>query len=130
MEKYIAVVSVADKAVTKYQDFSSQLAANDHVSTHGGFVAESPGDQSQYWIAQDDNTLTYDTSTANADAVEGKKLNLRSLRLPLIIEADHKINTLEDAGSDASAWKTYRQKLRDITKDDDLDNPTWPTKPS
>ena len=130
MEKYIAVVSVADKAVTKYQDFSSQLAANDHVSTHGGFVAESPGDQSQYWIAQDDNTLTYDTSTANADAVEGKKLNLRSLRLPLIIEADHKIHTLEDAGSDASAWKTYRQKLRDITKDDDLDNPTWPTKPS
>ena len=62
--------------------------------------------------------------------MEGKKLNLRSLRSPLIIEADHKINTLEDAGSDASAWKTYRQKLRDITKDADLDNPTWPTKPS
>jgi len=129
MEKYIAVVTVVDKAVTKYQDYASESDANAHVSTHGGFVAESPGDQSQYWIAED-NKLTYDTSTANADAVEGKKLNLRSLRFPLIIEADHKINTLEDAGSDASAWKTYRQKLRDITKDDDLDNPTWPDKPS
>tara|TARA_R110002020_G_scaffold157819_4_gene340817 strand:- start:6886 stop:7275 length:390 start_codon:yes stop_codon:yes gene_type:complete len=129
MEKYIAVVTVVDKAVTKYQDYASESDANSHVSTHGGFVAESPGDQSQYWIAED-NKLTYDTSAANAAAVEGKKLNLRSLRFPLIIEADHKINTLEDAGSDASAWKTYRQKLRDITKDDDLDNPTWPTKPS
>ena len=129
MEKYIAIVTVVNKSVTKYQDYASESDANAHVSTHGGFVAESPGDQSQYWIAQD-NKLTYDTSTANADVVEGKKLNLRSLRSPLIIEADHKINTLEDAGSDASAWKTYRQKLRDITKDADLDNPTWPTKPS
>jgi hypothetical protein len=129
MEKYIAVVKVVDKTVTKYKDYASESDANAHVSTHGGFVAEKPGDQSQYWIAQD-NKLTYDTSTANADVVEGKKLNLRSLRSPLIIEADYKINTLEDAGSDASAWKTYRQKLRDITKGDDLDNPTWPTKPS
>jgi|TARA_R110000824_G_scaffold400337_1_gene607630 hypothetical protein len=129
MEKYIAVVTVVNKSVTKYQDYTSESDANAHVSTHGGFVAEKPGDQSQYWIAQD-NKLTYDTSTSNADSVEGKKLNLRSLRSPLIIEADHKINTLEDANSDASAWKTYRQKLRDITKDDDLDNPTWPTKPS
>ena len=129
MEKYIAVVSVADKSVTKYQDFSSQLAANDHAATYGGFVAEKPGEQVQFWIAED-NKLTYDTSKANAAVIENKKIGLRSLRFPLILEADHKINTLEDAGSNASAWKTYRQKLRDITKDDDLDNPTWPDKPS
>ena len=129
MEKYIAVVKVVDKTVTKYKDYARESDANAHVSTHGGFVAEKPGDQSQYWIAQD-NKLTYDTSTVNADALEGKKLNLRTKRAPLIIEADHKINTLEDAGSDASAWKTYRQKLRDITKADDLINPTWPTKPN
>ena len=128
MEKYIAVVKVVDKAVTKYQDYASKSDANAHVSTHGGFVAEKPGDFSQYWIAED-NKLTYDTSTANADVIEGKKLNLRSKRAPLIIEADHSINILEDANSDTSAWKTYRQKLRDITKDADLDNPTWPTKP-
>ena len=129
MEKYIAVVKVVDKAVTKYQDFSNQSDANAHVSAHGGFVAESPGEQSQYWIAEDNNKLTYDTSTANADAVEGKKLNLRSKRAPLIIEADHSINILEDANQDISEWKIYRQALRDITKGD-LDNPTWPTKPS
>ena len=28
------------------------------------------------------------------------------------------------------AWKTYRQSLRDITKQSDPDNITWPTKPS
>ena len=129
MEKYIAVVSVADKSVTKYQDFSSQLAANDHAATYGGFVAEKPGEQVQFWIAED-NKLTYDTSKANAAVIQNKKIGLRAKRHPLIIEADHKINTLEAAGSNASAWKTYRQKLRDITKDDDLDNPTWPDKPS
>ena len=129
MEKYIAVVTVVDKSVIKYQDYASQSDANAHVSTHGGFVAEKPGEQPQYWIAQD-NKLTYDTSTANASAIENKKIGLRAKRHPLILETDHKINTLEDAGSDASAWKTYRQKLRDITKDADLDNPTWPSKPS
>ena len=42
MEKYIAVVKVVDKAVTKYQDYASESDANAHVSTHGGFVAEKP----------------------------------------------------------------------------------------
>ena len=51
-------------------------------------------------------------------------------REPLLLESDHKINTLVDNGGDASEWRTYRQKLRDITKAEDLDNVTWPTKPS
>ena len=36
--------------------------------------------------------------------------------------------------SNDADWKTYRQSLRDITKDlktnDDIDKITWPTKPS
>jgi len=59
-----------------------------------------------------------------------KKMSLRSERESLLIEADYKINTLVDNNQDASAWRTYRQKLRDITKAEDLDNVTWPTKPS
>lgn len=55
---------------------------------------------------------------------------LRNDRTLLLEEADYKINTLVDNGLDASAWRTYRQKLRDITKAEDLDNVTWPTKPS
>ena len=59
-----------------------------------------------------------------------KKMSLRSERESLLIEADYKINTLVDNNQDVSAWRTYRQKLRDITKAEDLDNVTWPTKPS
>ena len=59
-----------------------------------------------------------------------KKMSLRSERESLLTEADYKINTLVDNNQDASAWRTYRQKLRDITKAEDLDNVTWPTKPS
>ena len=63
-------------------------------------------------------------------ADERKKEVLRAKRKKLLLEADYKIFTLEDAGSSTSAWKTYRQNLRDITKASDLDNVTWPTKPS
>ena len=55
---------------------------------------------------------------------------LRATRKPLLEEADWQIHKLEDASGDASAWKTYRQALRDITKASDIYNVTWPTKPS
>lgn len=55
---------------------------------------------------------------------------LRQDRTPLLEEADYKINTLVDNGADATAWRKYRQELRDITNTSDLDNVTFPTKPS
>jgi hypothetical protein len=59
---------------------------------------------------------------------------LRSSRQNLLEEADYKINTLVDQGADASAWRTYRQALRDITNQvtsdtTDISSVTWPTKP-
>ena len=45
-----------------------------------------------------------------------KKLNIiRNNRVDLLKEADYKINELEDQSQDASAWRTYRQSLRDCT---------------
>ena len=68
---------------------------------------------------------------AYADDAPNRKLaKLRTDRVPLLQEADYKINTLVDNGEDASAWRKYRQDLRDITKAEDLDNVTFPTKPS
>lgn len=62
------------------------------------------------------------------------KGDLRSSRERLLEEADYKINTLVDQGADASAWRTYRQALRDITNQvtsdtTDISSVTWPTKP-
>ena len=68
---------------------------------------------------------------AYADDAPNRKLGvLRNDRTSLLTEADHKIWTLEDTGANVSEWRIYRQKLRDITKAEDLDNVTWPTKPS
>ena len=69
----------------------------------------------------------------NSDDEYNKKTKLLSVRDDrgvLLEEADHKIWTLEDTGANVSEWRIYRQKLRDITKAEDLDNVTWPTKPS
>jgi len=64
------------------------------------------------------------------DIPERLKRRLRNKREDLLLEADYKINTLVDNNQDASAWRTYRQELRDITKASDLENVTFPTKPS
>lgn len=71
-----------------------------------------------------------DEQEAIDNAPKHKKQGLRNKRKPLLEEADHKINTLVDNGGDATAWRTYRQELRDITNTEDLDNVTFPTKPS
>lgn len=79
----------------------------------------------------EENKKTKRHNDALPELEKQKKLELiRMQREPLLLESDHKINTLVDNGGDASEWRTYRQKLRDITKAEDLDNVTWPTKPS
>ena len=56
--------------------------------------------------------------------------NLRQQRNQLLAETDWMGNSDDTMSAD---WKTYRQALRDITKqtpaDDSLSNITWPTKP-
>ena len=79
----------------------------------------------------EENKKTKEHNDALPEAEKQAKLELiRMQREPLLLEADHKINTLVDNGGDATAWRTYRQELRDITKAEDLDNVTFPTKPS
>ena len=70
-----------------------------------------------------------DEPQAIDDAPKYKLMEIRSDREPLLLEADYKINTLVDNGGDTTAWRKYRQELRDITKASDLNNITWPTKP-
>ena len=59
--------------------------------------------------------------------------DLRSTRNKLLAESDW-TQSRDVTLSNDDDWKTYRQSLRDITKDlttvDDVDKVTWPTKPS
>jgi hypothetical protein len=60
----------------------------------------------------------------NADKVLAKRQSkaqsnldaIRALRQPLLDEADHEINTMEDDGVDASAMRAYRKALRECTE--------------
>ena len=62
---------------------------------------------------------------------ENKSLmsQVRAKRAGLFYEADIEVFKGEDNGLDVSAWRTYRQKLRDITKNDPK-NIVWPDKPA
>ncbi len=60
---------------------------------------------------------------------EKLKDGIRGEREALLEEADIEIFKLEDNGGDTSAWRKYRQELRDITKQADLENVIWPSKP-
>ena len=55
---------------------------------------------------------------------EQEQAQFRAERNQLLIEADIEINKLDDLGKDSSAWRAYRQALRDSTE-------SWvlPTKP-
>ena len=59
--------------------------------------------------------------------------DLRTTRNKLLAESDWTQSRDVTLTKDTD-WKTYRQSLRDITKDlttvDDVDKVTWPTKPS
>ena len=60
-------------------------------------------------------------------------MDIRVTRNALLQESDW-TQSRDVTLSNDDDWKTYRQSLRDITKDlttvDDVDKVTWPTKPS
>lgn len=60
---------------------------------------------------------------------ERQKKTLRQEREPLLKEADIQIFKHEDKGVDASAWREYREALRNITDQPDLFNISFPVKP-
>ena len=66
-----------------------------------------------------------DTMKIESDAQEQAEYDFREKRNQLLIEADITINKLEDNGQDSTAWRQYRQELRDATT-------TWvmPSKPA
>ena len=66
-----------------------------------------------------------------ADGAPARRMvDLRTQRNTLLAETDWMVNSDTTM---STAWKTYRQALRDITKttpaDDALSNITWPKKP-
>lgn len=61
---------------------------------------------------------------------EYKRDKIRLQREPLLNEADIQIRKHADIDHvNLAEWRTYRQALRDVTLQNDLDNIQWPIKP-
>jgi len=92
----------------------SQIAGNQYVTFPGGVP-------------------TYNTAQAQADATAAAWVQVRSHRNLLIAQCDWVVLNDGPIFPNAvllSQWKTYRQALRDITKQTDPTMITWPTPPS
>ena len=60
---YLAIVSVENNRIAKYQEFDTQPEADAHISTYGGFVAQRPVTGSlSYWVVDEvAKTITHDS---------------------------------------------------------------------
>jgi len=101
------------------------------LATSGGLIASFPGIEilglsselnpedkeldrlswdGQAIVDDPDKILAARQAFANANLDE-----VRALREPLLLEADHEINALEDDGQSATALRAYRKALRECT---------------
>ncbi|CAK1834875.1 Phage tail protein [Vibrio crassostreae] len=62
---------------------------------------------------------------------DAQMMEVKQVRVRLMVEADHLVNTALDNGVDETPFRQYRQALRDIPQT--YSNPedvVWPQKPS
>lgn len=128
MKKYTAVVSQdSDGKVTKYQDFDDLESCQNHVDQYGGKVVQDLDNNIEYWDVSGD-TPSKDTDQLAADELAAKWASVRNERDSKLAATDWMANS--DVTM-SSAWKTYRQALRDLpASESDPDDITWPTEPS
>ena len=130
MKDYIAIVSISGENVTKFKDFDNENDAKAHVTKYGGFSQESVGDMIDYYKVAD-GKATYNNDKIASDKLTKAWNILRQTRDETLTESDYMGNS---AVTMSSAWKTYRQALRDLpgTLNDTtvLETITWPTEPS
>ena len=90
------------------------------------FYAELPNG-SQGYLRVSGSSVVVDTDQEAADALAFKWASIRSQRDALLAASDY--TQVADAPGDTAAWATYRQALRDVPSQSDVDNITWPTEP-
>lgn len=71
---YLAIVTVTNNLVAKFQPFVLEADASAHVAIYGGFVAPDPGGAMAFWVANVGNeTLTLDQTAQDAAALLSAK---------------------------------------------------------
>ena len=80
----------------------------------------------------DEQIAEYNARQPSDDKILSNKWEaIRSRRNKLLAESDWIITkSLETGVAVTDAWKNYRQALRDVPSQSDVDNISWPTEPS
>ena len=88
-------------------------------------------DGTYYHLKWDGSKVVKDDDALATYQLAEKWKDVRSQRDRLLNETDWVVTKATETGvTVTSAWKTYRQKLRDVPSQSDPDDITWPTKPS
>ena len=88
-------------------------------------------DGKYYHLKWNGSKIVNDDDALAAYQLAEKWKQVRQDRDRLLNETDWVVTKATETGvTVTSAWKTYRQKLRDVPSQSDPDNITWPTKPS
>ena len=88
-------------------------------------------DGTHYHLKWDGSKVVKDDDALAAFQLAEKWKRVRLRRDRMLNDSDWVVTKATETGvTVSSAWKTYRQKLRDVPSQSDPDNITWPTKPS
>ena len=88
-------------------------------------------DATHYHLKCDGSKVVKDDDALAVFQLAEKWKRVRLRRDRLLNDSDWVVTKATETGvTVSSAWKTYRQKLRDVPSQSDPDDITWPTKPS
>ena len=99
------------------------------LTTSGHIVSDLEG--THYHLSWDGSSVSADDDALATYQTAEKWKDIRSQRDALLSDTDWIVTKAKETGTNMpTAWKTYRQALRDVPTQTDVDNITWPTKPS
>ena len=99
------------------------------LTKSGHIVSDLKG--THYHLSWDGSSVSADDDALATYQTAEKWKDIRSQRDALLSDTDWVVvKAKETGGNVSSAWKKYRQDLRDVPTQSDPDKITWPTKPS
>ena len=119
---------VSDYSGENYEVKEAEVDVQGFIQS-GHIVSDLDG--THYHLKWDGSKVVKDDDALATYQLAEKWKDVRSQRDRLLNETDWVVTKATETGETVtSAWKTYRQKLRDVPSQSDPDNITWPTKPS
>ena len=130
--KWLETVTSGDPPVPDYSSENYEIKETEvdvqGFNQSGHIVSDIDG--THYHLRWNGSKVVKDDDALAVFQLAEKWKDVRSQRDRLLNDSDWIVTkATETGGTVSSAWKTYRQKLRDVPSQSDPDDITWPTKP-